>query len=59
MCGDSRSPALGDYPQHLGADSFRSFEVYSVVTLMYLAISWMVMHVLNFISSRYLSYPVR
>ena len=25
MCGDSRSPALGDYPQHLGADSFRSF----------------------------------
>jgi hypothetical protein len=30
-----------------------------VVTLMYLAISWIVMQILNFVSSRFLSYPVR
>ena len=50
---------LTSVAKRIESDSFRSFEVYSVVTLMYLAISWMVMHVLNFISSRYLSYPVR
>jgi polar amino acid transport system permease protein len=41
------------------SDSFRSFEVYSVVTLLYLAMSWTVMRMLNFISSRCLSYPVK
>jgi polar amino acid transport system permease protein len=50
---------LTSVAKRIESDSFRSFEVYSVVTLMYLGISWMVMHILNFISSRYLSYPVR
>jgi polar amino acid transport system permease protein len=40
-------------------DSFRSFEVYGVVTVLYFIMSWMMMHFLNFISSRYLSYPVK
>jgi polar amino acid transport system permease protein len=40
-------------------DSFRSFEVYGVVTVFYFVMSWMMMNFLNFISSRYLSYPVK
>jgi polar amino acid transport system permease protein len=40
-------------------ESFRSFEVYGVVTLMYLVMSWMMMNFLNFINRRYLSYPTR
>jgi polar amino acid transport system permease protein len=40
-------------------DSFRSFEVYGVVTVFYLIMSWMMMRLLDFISSRYLSYPVK
>jgi polar amino acid transport system permease protein len=40
-------------------DSFRSFEVYGVVTLLYFIMSWMMMNFLNFIRSRYLSYPVK
>src|SRR5471030_3083809 len=38
------------------SDSFRSFEVYGVVTLLYLAMSWIVMSILNLILSRCLSY---
>jgi polar amino acid transport system permease protein len=40
-------------------DSFRSFEVYGVVTVFYLIMSWMMMRLLDFISSRYLSYPIK
>ena len=41
------------------SDSFRSFEVYGTVTLLYLVMSWMVMNILGFISSRYFNYPVK
>lgn len=40
-------------------ESFRSFEVYGVVTVMYLIMSWMMMNFLNFLNRRYLSYPTR
>jgi polar amino acid transport system permease protein len=50
---------LTSVAKRIESDSFRSFEVYSAVTLMYLAISWIVMNILSFISSRYLSYPLR
>lgn len=40
-------------------ESFRSFEVYFTVTILYLIMSWMMMKVLAFIAWRYLSYPVR
>jgi polar amino acid transport system permease protein len=50
---------LTSVAKRIESDSFRSFEVYSAVTLMYLAISWIVMNILTFISSRYLSYPLR
>ncbi|MBV8791788.1 MAG: amino acid ABC transporter permease [Pseudolabrys sp.] len=40
-------------------ESFRSFEVYGTITIMYLVMSWMMMNFLNFMSRRYLSYPVK
>jgi polar amino acid transport system permease protein len=40
-------------------DSFRSFEVYGVVTVLYFIMSWIMMTFLNLIWSRFLSYPVK
>jgi polar amino acid transport system permease protein len=40
-------------------ESFRSFEVYFTVTLLYLIMSWLVMRFLTFIAWRYLTYPVK
>ena len=40
-------------------ESFRSFEVYFTVTLLYLAMSWLMMRLLASIAARYLTYPVK
>ena len=45
--------------QAIESNTFRSFEVYGVVTLMYLVISWMLMQMLAQINARYFSYPVK
>jgi polar amino acid transport system permease protein len=45
--------------KRIESDSFRSFEVYGTVTILYLIMSWMIMTFLNFISSRYFNYPVK
>lgn len=50
---------LTSVAQRIENESFRSFEVYGVVALLYLAMSWLMMNFLSFISSRYLTYPVR
>ena len=51
---------LTSVAKRIKSNSFRSFEVYGVVTLMYLVMSWIVMNILNFISSRYIStYPMK
>ena len=50
---------LTSVAKRIESNSFRSFEVYGVVTLMYLVMSWIVMNILNFISSRYISYPAK
>jgi len=50
---------LTSIAKRIESDSFRSFEVYGTVTLMYLVMSWMVMKLLDFISSRYFNYPVK
>src|SRR5471030_1784343 len=50
---------LTSVSQRIENESFRSFEVYSVVTLLYLAMSWLMMNLLSAISSRYLTYPVK
>jgi polar amino acid transport system permease protein len=39
-------------------ESFRSFEVYFTVTMLYLVMSWLMMKFLAFIAWRYLTYPV-
>ena len=45
--------------QAIESNTFRSFEVYGVVTLLYLAMSWMLMQMFAQINARYLSYPVK
>jgi polar amino acid transport system permease protein len=49
---------LTSIAKQIESDSFRSFEVYGTVTLLYLVMSWMVMNILSFISSRHFNYPV-
>jgi polar amino acid transport system permease protein len=50
---------LTSVAKRIESDSFRSFEVYGAVTLLYLAMSWLVMKILGFISSLYFNYPVK
>jgi polar amino acid transport system permease protein len=50
---------LTSVAQRIESDSFRSFEVYGVVTLLYLAISTLVMTGFGFLSRRLFSYPAR
>lgn len=45
--------------KQIESDSFRSFEVYGTITLLYLAMSWLVMMILNYIGSRAFNYPVK
>jgi polar amino acid transport system permease protein len=45
--------------QAIESNTFRSFEVYGVVTLLYFAMSWMLMQMFAQISARYFSYPVK
>ena len=50
---------LTSVAKRIESDSFRSFEVYGTITLLYLAMSWLVMLILNSIGSRYFNYPVK
>jgi len=50
---------LTSVAQVIESNSFRSFEVYGVVTLLYLAMSWLLMRMFGLIQARYLAYPVR
>jgi polar amino acid transport system permease protein len=50
---------LTSVAKRIESDSFRSFEVYGTITLLYLAMSWLVMLVLNSIGSRAFNYPVK
>ena len=50
---------LTSVAKRIESDSFRSFEVYGTVTLLYLAISWLVMLILNSLGSRYFNYPTK
>jgi polar amino acid transport system permease protein len=40
-------------------ESFRSFEVYFTVTVLYLIMSWLMMRLLALVGWRYLAYPVK
>jgi len=45
--------------KRIESDSFRSFEVYGTITVLYFIMSWMVMKLLGSISWRYFNYPVK
>ncbi len=50
---------LTSVAKRIESDSFRSFEVYGTVTILYFIMSWLVMRALDMISARYLSYPLK
>lgn len=45
--------------QRIESDSFRSFEVYGTITLMYLAMSFLLMRLFALLSARLFRYPAR
>ena len=59
ICSSVSAYELTSVAQRIESDTFRSFEVYFTITLMYLAISWMLMTGFAVISRRYFSYPTR
>lgn len=59
ICTSVSAEELTYVAQRIDSDTFRSFEVYFTVTLMYLLISWVMMSMFAAIARRYLSYPVR
>ena len=59
ICSSFSAYELTSVAQRIESDTFRSFEVYFTITLMYLAISWMLMTGFAVISRRYFSYPTR
>jgi polar amino acid transport system permease protein len=45
--------------QIIESDTFKSFEVYFAVTLLYLAMSWLLMRGFAAVSARAFAYPVK
>ena len=50
---------LTSVAQMIESESYRSFEVYGVVTLFYFIMSWLMMQMFNAVSNRYFAYPVK
>jgi polar amino acid transport system permease protein len=50
---------LTSVAQRIESDSFRSFEVYGTVTLLYFIISWLVMNLFRIIARAQFDYPLR
>jgi polar amino acid transport system permease protein len=59
VCTSIAAYELTSVAQIIESDTFRSFEVYFTITLMYLAISSMMMGLFALISRHFFSYPVR
>jgi len=59
ICTSIAAYELTSVAQRIESDTFRSFEVYFTITLMYLAISWLMMTGFGLISRRAFSYPDR
>lgn len=59
ICSSVAAYELTSVAQRIESDTFRSFEVYFTITLMYLAISWVMMTGFAVLSRQYLSYPTR
>lgn len=59
ICSSVSAYELTSVAQRIESDTFRSFEVYFTITVMYLIISWMMMTGFAAIARRYFAYPVR
>lgn len=59
ICSSVAAYELTSVAQRIESDTFRSFEVYFTITLMYLLISWAMMTGFAVLSRQYLSYPTR
>ncbi|MDP9812839.1 polar amino acid transport system permease protein [Rhizobium tibeticum] len=59
VCTSIAAYELTSVAQIIESDTFRSFEVYFTITLVYLGISWMMMGLFALISRHFFSYPVR
>jgi polar amino acid transport system permease protein len=59
VCTSIAAYELTSVAQVIESDTFKSFEVYFTITLMYLVISWIMMGMFGLISRYYFSYPVR
>jgi polar amino acid transport system permease protein len=58
ICSSIAAYELTSVAQRIESDTFRSFEVYFTITLMYLAISWVVMAGFAAVTRRFFSYPI-
>ncbi|MBB3594032.1 polar amino acid transport system permease protein [Rhizobium sp. BK529] len=59
ICSAISAYELTSVAQRIESDSFRSFEVYFTITIFYLVISWLMMHLFALFSARYFTYPVK
>jgi len=59
VCTSIAAYELTSAAQRIESDTFRSFEVYFLVTGIYLVISTVMMGIFGLISRRYFSYPTR
>lgn len=59
VCTSIAAYELTSVAQRIESDTFRSFEVYFTITLMYLVISWLMMGLFAVISRYFFSYPAR
>ncbi|WP_298379034.1 amino acid ABC transporter permease [Azospirillum sp.] len=59
ICSAISAYELTSVAQRIESETFRSFEVYFTITLMYLAISWLLMTGFSVFSRRYFDYPTR
>jgi polar amino acid transport system permease protein len=59
ICTSIAAYELTSVAQRIESDTFRSFEVYFTITVMYLVISWLMMSGFALISRRSFSYPDR
>ncbi|XUY29487.1 amino acid ABC transporter permease [Agrobacterium sp. rho-8.1] len=50
---------LTSVSQRIESESFRSFEIYFTITLLYLVMSWIMMRLFSLFSARYFAYPVK
>lgn len=50
---------LTSVSQQIESESFRSFEIYFTITVLYLMMSWVMMRLFSLFSARYFAYPVK